>query len=146
MDASEEYSARRRVAVWVAAAVAAFLAVAVIGAVTWYFYPREVPSSGWPSVAVLPFVNQSGDEDQDYFSNGLTDDLLTNLARIPHLTVLSRNATAHADVLFSLPGMHSFHLWTDVPPPTSICSSVVCRWCDSATAPEPCAARMPSRL
>jgi hypothetical protein len=36
------------------------------------------------------------------------------------LRVLSRNASAHADMLFSLPGMHSFHLWTDVPPPTSI--------------------------
>ena len=36
------------------------------------------------------------------------------------LRVLSRNATAHADVLFSLPGMHSFHLWTDVPPPTTV--------------------------
>lgn len=34
--------------------------------------------------------------------------------------VLARNASAHADVLFSLPGLHSFHLWTDVPPPTSI--------------------------
>ncbi|MSU66206.1 MAG: hypothetical protein EXS38_08935 [Opitutus sp.] len=36
------------------------------------------------------------------------------------LRVLARNATAHADVLFSLPGLHSFHLWTDVPPPTTI--------------------------
>ncbi len=36
------------------------------------------------------------------------------------LRLLSRNASAHADVLFSLPGMHSFHLWTDVPPPTSL--------------------------
>ena len=36
------------------------------------------------------------------------------------LRVLARNTVAHADLLFSLPGMHSFHLWTDVPPPTSI--------------------------
>jgi hypothetical protein len=34
--------------------------------------------------------------------------------------VLSRNASAHADVLFSLPGLHSFYFWTDVPPPTSV--------------------------
>ncbi len=34
--------------------------------------------------------------------------------------VLARNASAHADVLFSLPGLHSFHFWSDVPPPTSI--------------------------
>jgi hypothetical protein len=36
------------------------------------------------------------------------------------LRALSRNAVMHADVLFSMPGMHSFHLWTDVPPPTSV--------------------------
>lgn len=46
------------------------------------------------------------------------------LLRLPHtvstaVRVLARNAAAHADVLFSLPGMHSFHLWTDVPPPTT---------------------------
>lgn len=34
------------------------------------------------------------------------------------LRVLARNAAAHADVLFSLPGLESFHLWTEVPPPT----------------------------
>lgn len=34
------------------------------------------------------------------------------------LRALSLNAVTHADVLFSLPGMHSFHLWTEVPPPT----------------------------
>lgn len=46
-----------------------------------------------------------------------------NSLRLPeHLTttlrLLSRNATAHADVLFSLPGLESFHLWTGLPPPT----------------------------
>ena len=35
------------------------------------------------------------------------------------LRVLARNAAAHADVLFSLPGLHSFHLWTGLPPPTT---------------------------
>ena len=36
------------------------------------------------------------------------------------LRILSRNVSAHSDVLFSVPGMLSFHLWTDVPPPTSL--------------------------
>jgi adenylate cyclase len=84
----------RRVSVRLGTVFAALLVVAAIGATVWHFYAREVPSVGWPSIAVLPFVNQSGDKDQDYFSDGLTDDLLTNLARIPHLIVLSRNATA----------------------------------------------------
>lgn len=87
-------SPRRRVGVWIGAAVATVVVVAAVGAAVWHFYPREVPSSGWPSIAVLPFVNQSGDKSQDYFSDGLTDDLLTNLARIPHLIVMSRTATA----------------------------------------------------
>jgi adenylate cyclase len=86
--------ARRPPVAWAGAIVATVVVVAAVGAAAWYFYPREAPSSGWPSVAVLPFVNQGGDRDQDYFSDGLTDDLLTNLACIPHLTVLSRNATA----------------------------------------------------
>jgi hypothetical protein len=34
------------------------------------------------------------------------------------LRILARNANAHADVLFTAPGVNSFHLWTDVPPPT----------------------------
>jgi adenylate cyclase len=86
--------ARRRVAAWPGMAFAAPLVVAALGAAAWYFYPREVPLSGWPSVAVLPLVNLSGDKDQDYFTDGLTDDLLTDLARIPHLVVMSRSATA----------------------------------------------------
>ena len=36
------------------------------------------------------------------------------------LRILSRNITVHADTLFSLPGMLSFHRWTDVPPPTTV--------------------------
>jgi len=86
--------ARLRVTAWLGTASAALFVVAAIVGATWYFYPREDPSSGWPSIAVLPFVNQTSDKDQDYFSDGLTDDLLTDLARIPHLIVLSHNATA----------------------------------------------------
>lgn len=48
-----------------------------------------------------------------------------SLIRVPEsfsttLRVLAQNASAHADLLFSLPGLHSFHLWTDVPPPTTM--------------------------
>src|SRR5258706_282952 len=77
--------ARRRVAGLRWAAVAAVPVVAAIVAAVWSFYPRDgPPTGGWPSVAVLPFVNQGGDKDQDYFSDGITDDLLTDLARFPH--------------------------------------------------------------
>jgi adenylate cyclase len=86
--------ARRRIAPWLGIAFPALLTIAAIVAAAWYLYPREGPSNGWPSIAVLPFVNLTSDKNQDYFSDGLTDDLLTDLAHIPHLTVLSHNATA----------------------------------------------------
>ena len=46
-----------------------------------------------PAVAVLPFTNLSGDPKQDYFSDGLTEDILTELSRARDLRVLARNTT-----------------------------------------------------
>jgi adenylate cyclase len=46
-----------------------------------------------PTVAVLPFTNMSGDPEQEYFSDGITEDLITELARFRELTVLSRNSS-----------------------------------------------------
>ena len=46
-----------------------------------------------PAIAVLPFVNLSGDPKQDYFSDGLTEDILTELSRARDLRVLARNTT-----------------------------------------------------
>src|SRR5437763_2962228 len=46
-----------------------------------------------PSIAVLPFVNQSGDAAQDYFSDGITEDLIAALGRFPELAVVARNAS-----------------------------------------------------
>lgn len=45
------------------------------------------------SIAVVPFRNLSSDPDQEYFAEGLTDDLITELARFPDVTVISRNAS-----------------------------------------------------
>ena len=46
-----------------------------------------------PSVAVLPFSNLSGDPEQDYFADGMVDDIITGLARINWLFVIARNST-----------------------------------------------------
>jgi adenylate cyclase len=46
-----------------------------------------------PAIAVLPFVNMSGDGEQDYFSDGITEDIITELSRIPALLVIARNST-----------------------------------------------------
>jgi TolB-like protein len=51
------------------------------------------PQAEKPSIAVLPFDNLSGDPDQQYFADGLTEDILTALARFNQLTVIARNST-----------------------------------------------------
>lgn len=57
------------------------------------FPERPEPQGGRPTIAVLPFANRSGDAAQDYFSDGLTENVLLALARFPHLFVVSRNST-----------------------------------------------------
>ena len=52
-----------------------------------------VPLSDKPSIAVLPFVNMSGDPEQDYFSDGITEEIITGLSKIPRMHVIARNST-----------------------------------------------------
>ena len=56
------------------------------------------------SIAVLPFTNMSDDPDQEYFSDGLTDDILTQLAKIEDFRVISRTSVMQ---------------YKDNPPPTA---------------------------
>ena len=46
-----------------------------------------------PSIAVLPFTNMSGDTEQEYFSDGITEDLITDLSKISALFVIARNSS-----------------------------------------------------
>jgi adenylate cyclase len=46
-----------------------------------------------PSIAVLPFANMSGDPEQEYFADGVVEDILTALARFPRLFVIARNSS-----------------------------------------------------
>jgi TolB-like protein len=53
--------------------------------------PLSLPAK--PSIAVLPFVNMSGDVEQEYFSDGITEDLITALSKIRWFFVIARNST-----------------------------------------------------
>jgi len=51
------------------------------------------PSEAKPSIAVLPFTNMSGDPEQEYFSDGITEDIITELSRFRSLFVIARNSS-----------------------------------------------------
>ena len=101
---------RRRRPAWLGHWQAAVLAVLVLGAgaiALWSMYPRPAPKAGVvseakaalplpdePSIAVLPFANMSADPAQEYFSDGLTDALITQLYKIPNLFVIARTSSA----------------------------------------------------
>jgi TolB-like protein/Tfp pilus assembly protein PilF len=51
------------------------------------------PDAGKPSIAVLPFDNLSGDAEQEYFSDGMAEDLITDLSKISGLSVAARNSS-----------------------------------------------------
>jgi TolB-like protein/class 3 adenylate cyclase len=89
-----------------ALAIVAFLVVGVAAIFIWnHFFrpvspPAEVVSDeppvlelpDKPSIAVLPFTNISGDPEQEYFADGMTDDLITDLSKISGLFVIARNS------------------------------------------------------
>jgi TolB-like protein/class 3 adenylate cyclase/rhodanese-related sulfurtransferase len=86
-------------------AVAAVVVLIVIAAVLGWqrpWEPREEPASldrmayplpDKPSIAVLPFTNMSADPQQEYFADGVTEDLITDLSKLSGLFVIARNST-----------------------------------------------------
>src|SRR5262249_10576978 len=57
--------------------------------------PSTTSQSGRPkpSIAVLPFTNMSSDPEQEYFSDGITEDIITELSRFRNLLVIARNSS-----------------------------------------------------
>src|SRR5215471_14464503 len=65
------------------------------GVASWrlFVHPSLLPPlPAKPSIAVLPFVNMSGDPEQEYFSDGMTEDLITELSTLSGLFVIARNS------------------------------------------------------
>jgi TolB-like protein/DNA-binding winged helix-turn-helix (wHTH) protein/tetratricopeptide (TPR) repeat protein len=80
------------------------LAVALAASLAWILYPRSHSPPAIRSLAVLPLENLSGDPSQDYFAEGLTDELITRLAQISALRVISRTSVmTYKSVRKSLP-------------------------------------------
>jgi adenylate cyclase len=83
----------------VAVAAAILLLVVAAGAGGWWWHQARSPATtagpplpDKPSVAVLPFDNLSGDPGQEYFSDGVTEDVITALSRFGDLFVVARNS------------------------------------------------------
>jgi class 3 adenylate cyclase len=79
---------------WSTAAVAVLILVAGMVAAWFYWQQRTVAPTlpAVPSVAVLPFDDFSAEPGQDYLANGITEDLITDLAKVPDFFVVARNS------------------------------------------------------
>ena len=55
--------------------------------------PKPLPLPDKPSIAVLPFTNMSGDPEQEYFADGVVEDIITALSRFKWLFVIARNSS-----------------------------------------------------
>jgi adenylate cyclase len=95
---------RPRRPLWQPGAVAAALVAAVAVAAVWWqpWAPKVEPASlermalalpDKPSIAVLPFTNMSDDAGQEYFADGMTEDLITDLSKLSGLFVIARNSS-----------------------------------------------------
>jgi len=78
---------------WVIGALALLIIIISLSILSvWRFRSRAPVSAGIRSIAVLPLENLSGDASQNYFADGMTDELITDLAQISALRVISRTS------------------------------------------------------
>ena len=75
-----------------AVGIAAVVLVALLAAAGWFYRSASRGGETIDSVAVLPFVNASGDPNAEYLSDGITESLINSLSQLPHLKVMSRDS------------------------------------------------------
>jgi eukaryotic-like serine/threonine-protein kinase len=75
-----------------AVGIAGALLVVALAARGWFYKYRANSGDTIDSVAVLPFVNASGNPDSEYLSDGITESLINSLSTLPHLKVMSRDS------------------------------------------------------
>jgi serine/threonine-protein kinase len=68
------------------------LLLAVVGLGYWFFASRSTNPAQIESIAVMPFVNESGNPDVEYLSDGMTESLINSLSQLPHLVVKARSS------------------------------------------------------
>jgi eukaryotic-like serine/threonine-protein kinase len=89
---------KRRLILWGAVAAVAILAVlsfVLVRQVDIDVKPRGASARMIRSIAILPFVNATGDRDAEYLSDGITETLINTLAQVPNLRVMSRTSVFH---------------------------------------------------
>jgi TolB-like protein/class 3 adenylate cyclase len=74
-------------------AAAALVVLTIAASAGWWLWPVGTAHSGRPSVAVLPFDNLGDDEATSRLASGITEDIITDLARFPEFEVVARNST-----------------------------------------------------
>jgi adenylate cyclase len=70
--------------------------IAIVSVVGWWQFGKptaHLPVSDKPSIAVLPFDNMGGNPEQEYFADGITEDLITDISKISGLFVIARNSS-----------------------------------------------------
>lgn len=100
-EPSNDLSSSRRK--WRSATTAAIVLVATLALVFWFKSwesadkqlptDKALPLANKPSIAVLPFDNMSEDPNQEYFSDGIAEDIITDLSQLKNLAVIARNSS-----------------------------------------------------